>query len=1345
METLLPPFPPFDPHSDATSLAQRWIKWQARFDNFLLAANVTDASRKRAMLLHYAGEEVYDIFNTLSNTGSDYDTAVACLKQHFAPKKNVVYERHVFRLARQNPGETLDQFHVRLRKLSTTCEFTDVDKELLSQIIEGTTSQRLRRTALRETDVTLDKVLATGRSLENAEVQATSIENPAQSHSVQKIETKKGTHSTRPKNKARDKRRTERCTGCGGSWPHPNGKTTCPAWGATCLKCHKRNHFARWCRSTAEGTATIQSLTTSSKPQSSLRQASSEESVFHVQSVINNLPVITVIVNKTPVDFFLDTGSGVNVVGEQTWSEHFQETLEETRTRLVPYGLKQEIPVMGTFTATFKTQGKSVRAPIFVVKGPQASLLSYQTASELNLINIVQSVGQETSVDARREFPRLLEGLGKLKNFQVKLAISSNVKPVAQRHRRIPFRMRKALEAELTRLEDMDIIERVTGPTPWVSPVVVVPKPHTEGAIRMCIDMREANRAIARERHVMPTVEDIINTLNGAAYFSKLDLNEGYHQLELEESSRRITTFSTHCGLRRYKRLLFGVNAAAEIFQDAISQVLPDEDGIINISDDILVSGRSIEEHDRRLRLVLKNLEEAGLTLNLKKCVLGSRSVKFFGHVFSAQGVTIDPGKVRAVAEMTSPRNAAEVKSLLGMVNYCSRFIPRLAEIVEPLRRLTHTDVEFSWNQEQEDALERLRKEMSHAPTLAYFDDRKNTYVITDAGPEGVAGILVQETRDKKDHSILAYHSRPLTPTEKRYPQIDKEMLAIVSMVERFRVYLAGGRFTVKTDHLPLVSILKNASAKLSARLERLSLRLQHYVFDVEHIPGKTNPADYLSRHPPSTKEGSPMKEAVAAEEYVSFLVRCATPKAMTLQDVQKAYKDDEQMDLLIAALRRPDKKFCRHLWKHGKLKPFNQIKEELTVTESNLVLRGPRLVIPEKAQMEVVQLAHRGHQGMVKTKQLIREKVWFPGIDKMVEAVVRNCEACQRTVEEKKNLPLVMTELPDGPWLSLAADFAGPLPGNKYLLVVVDEYSRFPVVATLSSLNGGTVTTKLNDMFTVHGIPEVVKTDNGPPFFGKEFADFMKHNGIRHHRVTPLWPQANGEVERFIKNLKKTIKAACVGGHNWKDEIDEYLLNYRATPHSTTGVTPAELLFGRKIRTKLPQMQQKLSFEDIQERDSRKKRQMKAYSDHRRHAAHHGLHKGDSVLLKRTAPLSHETPYEPQPYKVIRIQGTAVTAVRDHRKIVRNASFFKRIPCRDQDAADDWDSTMIDDTSKDQTLESSQSGAMTGNLESASTGQGFKDPTAVEARAPLEEPRRYPIRLNRGQPPQKFGDTLLH
>ncbi|XP_064475523.1 uncharacterized protein K02A2.6-like [Ornithodoros turicata] len=397
-------------------------------------------------------------------------------------------------------------------------------------------------------------------------------------------------------------------------------------------------------------------------------------------------------------------------------------------------------------------------------------------------------------------------------------------------------------------------------------------------------------------------------------------------------------------------------------------------------------------------------------------------------------------------------------------------------------------------------------------------------------------------------------------------------MLAIVSTVERSRVYLAGGKFLVKTDHLPV--LLRNSSAKLSARLERLSLRLQHYVFDIQHMPGKENPADYLSRHPiVASGEGSPTQETSAVEEY---------------------------------------------------------IREELTVTESNLVLRETRLVIPGKAQIDIVRLVHRGHQGIVKTKQLVRENVWFPGIDKKVESAVRNCEACQRTVEENMTSPLMMTPLPGGPWQSLAADFAGPLPVNKYLLVVVDKS----------------------------------KTDNGPPFFAKEFAEFAAHNGITaQHRY----------------GLKRT--AAGIQGRSWKEEVQEYLLNYRATPHTTTGIPPSELLFGRKIQTKLPQLPETRHYGKLETPDLQKTQDIKVYADEKRHARPHQLQRGDCVLLKRSSTLSHDARYEQQPYTVTRVQGTAVTATCGDRTVVRNGSYFKWVPHNQPRISDYWD--VVDDCAR--------------------------------------------------------------
>ncbi|KAL1468114.1 hypothetical protein MTO96_041686 [Rhipicephalus appendiculatus] len=385
---------------------------------------------------------------------------------------------------------------------------------------------------------------------------------------------------------------------------------------------------------------------------------------------------------------------------------------------------------MGKISATFRAQGQVIEAAGYVVKRAHRSLL--RTASDLKLITILQLVSAHSNVDAKKEFPKLFGKMGKLKNFQVKLNISKDVKPVARQQRRILFQLRKALQNEVTRLEQLDIIEKVTGPTPWVSPIVIVSKRYDSNAVRMCVDMREANTAIARERHIMPAVEDVIRILNAAAYFSKLDLKECYHQLELAQESRVITTFSTHCGLRRYK----------------------------------------------------------------------------------------------------SP-------------NY---------------RALSDVD--------------------------------------------------------------------------------------------------AGGNFTVKTDHLPLVSIIRKPVTKLSARLERLSLRLQHYSFTIEHIAGKDNAADYPSRHTPATNSVFPSQETSATEEYISCVVEFTIPKALTVQEVEKMYSADSQMQLLIKALQTTDPKTCEDMWKSDKLKPFAQIKDELTVFENDLVLRGTRLVIPERAQAQVVSLA---------------------------------------------------------------------------------------------------------------------------------------------------------------------------------------------------------------------------------------------------------------------------------------------------------------------------------------------------------------------------------------------------
>ena len=358
----------------------------------------------------------------------------------------------------------------------------------------------------------------------------------------------------------------------------------------------------------------------------------------------------------------------------------------------------------------------------------------------------------------------------------MKIHIDETVPPVLQSPRRVPFSLRGKLEKKLDELVEMGVIEAVEGPTPWVSPIVIVPKP--SGEIRLCVDMRRANEAIIRERHPIPTIDEVLQSMNGSTVFSKIDLKWGFHQLELEEDSRKITSFVTHKGLYRYKRLMFGISCALEIYQHVIQQVLTGCEGAANIADDIIVHGRDMEDHDRKLTKVLEYLQKRGPTLNREKCQFRMPQLTFMGKVLLERGVGPTETKVEAVLKAREPESATEVRSFLGLVNFNARFMPNLATIDEPLRRLTKKDDPFKWKKAQQQAFDKLKKDLANTQTLAYFDQNAPTQVIADAGPVGLGAVLVQKQQGQ--HRVISDASRSITDVERRYSQTEREALALV-------------------------------------------------------------------------------------------------------------------------------------------------------------------------------------------------------------------------------------------------------------------------------------------------------------------------------------------------------------------------------------------------------------------------------------------------------------------------------------------------------------------------------------------------------------------------------------
>ncbi|KAJ1181498.1 hypothetical protein NDU88_006705 [Pleurodeles waltl] len=480
--------------------------------------------------------------------------------------------------------------------------------------------------------------------------------------------------------------------------------------------------------------------------------------------------------------------------------------------------------------------------------------------------------------------------------------------------------------------------------------------------------MHLPNAAIKREWHLTPTIDDILGELSESRWFSKLDLRSGYHQLVLAKESRYITTFSTHIGLRRSKRLSFGVSSAAEVFQNVIQELLADLPGTINVSDDILIPAPTMAEHHVRLQSVLQRIQDAGITLHRRKCEFLKDRIQFFGYIFSANGVDPDPAKVNDIRSAPPPNSVTEVRSFLGMVNFCGRFIKDLSNLSQPLRRLTKNSESWDWGPDEQKAFEAIKEALSSETTLRYFDPQKNTKIAVDAGPKGLGAVLLQEQLGGV-WSPVAYASRSLTDTEQRYSEIEKEAIAVHWGCKHYHIYVYGRPFVVTTDHKPLLPLFNGTASKPPPRIEKWMLQLQDYRCRLEYHPGAENPADYLSCHPRTASE-SEMSDARETEEYVRYVIDRSRPLPMSIAEIVQATSEDECLQKALMAVR-PNKwhsvmKQVPLLDSESQriLKSLFHVRDELTMDEEGCLLRGTRLVLPSSLTGKAVELAHNGHQG---------------------------------------------------------------------------------------------------------------------------------------------------------------------------------------------------------------------------------------------------------------------------------------------------------------------------------------------------------------------------------------------
>lgn len=1250
----IPPLESLDCDGDPASVGLRWEKWKRALELYLTATNVTTAEAKRALLLHMGGLPLQEIYynipgahvETAGDNNDVFTVAVNKLDEYFAPKQSRVYERHLFRLIKQENGEKFDKFLVRLRHQSSKCKFTAPDEHMIDQITEKCESAKLRKTILTlGDDVTLDRIISEANALETVNRQLNNFGLPGLSKDL-------------PVNRVEASRKTlnaNSCVRCGGS--HSSNFKSCPAQNKKCHKCGFVGHFRKQCR-TRVGKRKNNDII-SSKPSKKPKSKSEEvDYIFH----IDNDDTIKCTLGGVEIEMLIDSGSKCNIINDVTWETLkkngvvVENQIKSPNKRFMAYGSRNALTVLGSFDSTITIGNNFSRgkATFFVVKDGTRNLLGKDTATCLGVLKIGLGVN---IIDGK--FP-------KFKDVQIHIPIDKSIKPVAQPCRRVPVPLESKINKKIQELVELDVIEPVNSPSDWISPLVPVLK--ADGDVRICVDMRRANRAIIREKHPLPTMEQLIPKFRNAKVFSKLDLKNSFHQLEISEDSRYITTFICSQGLFRYKRLMFGISCAPEYFQKNLERVLLPCTGVVNFIDDIVVYGSDEAEHSARLKNVLEVLKDNNVLLNDKKCAYGVNQIDFLGHQLSCNGVKPLDKYVKAIESFREPTVIEEVQSFLGLVNYVGKWIPNLATWTDPLRELLRlklgkgANITSYWHDKQTQAFDGLKRAMTQIKTLGYYDPLDRTQVYADASPVGLGAVLVQHGANGP--RIIAFGNKSLTDREKRYCQTEKEALALVWAVEHFNMYLFGKEsFELVSDHKPL-EVIFGTDSKPCARIERWVLRLQSYNFKIVYSPGKKNIADSLSRLCSDNKSPQPFDD----DNYLNLVVDHYRPVAITLRELRQACEGDSELNLVRNGI-------YNNSWDQS-VNTYKVFEQELCF-QDNLLLRGNKIVIPSCLRSKVLAAAHEGHPGIVAMKMRLRSKVWWPKIDRDAEHCVRSCKGCTLVSAPNPPNPMRRRELPIQPWVDIAIDYLGPLPTGHYLLVIIDYYSRYKEIKITKNIDSAHTISMLKEIFSRLGTPVSITADNGRQFVSAEFESFCKEFGIQLFHTIPYWPQQNGEVERQNRSILKRLRISQSQKSNWQEDLLIYLTMYNSTPHSVTGKTPAELFFRRQFRDKLPSVVD-VEFTDpeARDRDIEMKSKGKEYADRKRQATESSIDIGEKVYVKNTIKENKlSSTFKDTTHTVINKEGNDVELVNDDsgQRLRRNIVHLKRVEgkwevCRNDD-----------------------------------------------------------------------------
>ncbi|KFD67429.1 hypothetical protein M514_20465 [Trichuris suis] len=646
----------------------------------------------------------------------------------------------------------------------------------------------------------------------------------------------------------------------------------------------------------------------------------------------------------------VDSGSACSLINERVFRQLNLTSARQTYpAKVLRTWSKEQLDVRSQVEVEVQYNGCKCRLPLVVVNGAGGSLLGRDWFEPLGIsvlgIHQVQAAQAESLLS--RYAAVFSEDINAYKGPPVSIELEQGVPPKFLKCRPVPFAIRAKLDDALDNLVNQGILKPVRH-SKWATPIVPVLK--RNGELRVCGDYRATvNASTKKDTYPLPTVTELMAALAGGVLFTKLDLTQAYQQLRVDDETAELLTLNTPKGLMEMTRLPFGVDVAPSIFQRFMDTCMAGLEGVKAYLDDVLITGRSEEEHWKRVEDVLARLSEVGVRLRRDKCIFGVKEVEYLGFRIDSQGVHPTAEKVEAIQKAPSPTNKTELQAFLGLLNFYSSFLPGKAEVLEPLHRLLDNKSIFVWQEQHEQAFRPAKELLLSSKVLVHYDPKKKLTVTCDSSPHGVEAILSQPDSKGKEAPV-AYASRTLSKPERNYAQIDKEALAIIYAVKKFHQYLYGRPFTIITDVAWLLGLLhphKALPQVMSPRMLRWSLMLAAYDYELRFSPGvKVANADGLSRLPiPSPEMEIPPPADI-------FLLETDVETPVDARTIEKLTRRDKTLSQVLHwALRG---------WPTTKqanvFQPFIQRKSEISV-HRNCLLWGNRVIIPEKAKTKVLKL----------------------------------------------------------------------------------------------------------------------------------------------------------------------------------------------------------------------------------------------------------------------------------------------------------------------------------------------------------------------------------------------------